>query len=225
MNRTIIGWWLQSKCSDCKHLITQTQLLKIIRTNKEWQCAICFAAILQFWIVGWHVPLVSTVLPLSNGHPGHAWSTKVDYRGEAGYSQDFTASEVPLATQADHSIALDNKVLSTQSSGIFSIFDSPFRRMSPEMSLAMLPAYYVRHYVRHGYSFPTIRKDANVSDVFSPFAKVRTRIVPVQPHNTFATAVSEYLLDCYHKTVWFFLILCPTSQVATTPVWCCLLLP
>lgn len=84
--------------------------------------------------------------------------------------------------------------------------------MSPEMSLAMLPAYYVRHYVRHGYSFPTIRKDANVSDVFSPFAKVRTRIVPVQPHNTFATAVSEYLLDCYHKTVCFLFILCPTSD-------------
>lgn len=116
---------------------------------------------------------------------------------------------MPSATQADHSIALDNKVLSTQSSGIFSIFDSPFRRMSPEMSLAMLPAYYVRHYVRHGYSFPTIRKDANVSDVFSPFAKVRTRIVPVQPHNTFATAVSEYLLDCYHKTVWFFWFFAP----------------
>lgn len=152
---------------------------------------------------------VSTVLPLPNGHPGHAWSTKVDYRGEAGYSQDFTrASEVPLARQADHSIVLDNKILSTQSSGIFSIFDSPFRRMSPEMSLAMLPAYYVRH----GYSFPTIRKDANVSDVFSPFAKVRTRIVPVQPHNTFATAVSEYLLECYRKTVCFFLILCPTSD-------------
>ena len=122
---------------------------------------------------------------------------------------------MPSATQADHSIALDNKVLSTQSSGIFSIFDSPFRRMSQEMSLAMLPAYYVRHYVRHGYSFPTIRKDANVSDVFSPFAKVRTRIVPVQPHNTFATAVSEYLLDCYHKTVCFFLFFAPPVMPGT----------
>lgn len=60
VNRTIIGWGLQSKCSDWKHLITQTQLLRG-RTNKEWQCAICFAAILQFWIVCWHVPLVSTV--------------------------------------------------------------------------------------------------------------------------------------------------------------------
>jgi len=144
----------------------------------------------------WRVSWAPVLLVLTCLHSVAALSVvkvtqaEVDYRGEAGYSQDFTrASEVPSATQADHSIALDNKVLSTQSSGIFSIFDSPFRRMSPEMSLAMLPAYYVRHYVRHGYSFPTIRKDANVSDVFSPFAKVRTRIVPVQPHNTFATAV------------------------------------
>ncbi|CAK9045641.1 unnamed protein product [Durusdinium trenchii] len=56
---------------------------------------------------------------------------------------------------------------------------------SADVSLAMVPAYYVKR----RYSFPTIRRGANVSDVFSPFAKVRTRMVPVQPHNTFATAV------------------------------------
>ena len=39
------------------------------------------------------------------------------------------------------------------------------------------------------YDFPTIRRGTNVSDVFSPFAKVRTRMVPVQPRNTYATTV------------------------------------
>ena len=81
--------------------------------------------------------------------------------------------------------APDVNVDKASAGSLGSIFDSPFR-LSPEMSLAVLPAYYVRH----SSSFPTIRRGANVSDVFSPFAKVRTRIVPVQPHNTFATAAS-----------------------------------
>ncbi|CAE7742980.1 NCL1 [Symbiodinium microadriaticum] len=36
--------------------------------------------------------------------------------------------------------------------------------------------------------FPT-KKGVNISSENSPFAKVRTKMVPVQPHNTFATAV------------------------------------
>eukprot|EP00435_Cladocopium_sp_Y103_P074324 s78_g48.t1 len=108
---------------------------------------------------------------------------EVDYRGEAGYSQELRQAAEMEAETENHSNAEDVNV-NKASGSLGSIFDSPFR-LSPEMSLAVLPAYYVRH----SSSFPTIRRGANVSDVFSPFAKVRTRIVPVQPHNTFATAV------------------------------------
>lgn len=109
---------------------------------------------------------------------------EVDYRGEAGYSQELRQAAEMEAETENHSNAPDVNVDKASAGSLGSIFDSPFR-LSPEMSLAVLPAYYVRH----SSSFPTIRRGANVSDVFSPFAKVRTRIVPVQPHNTFATAV------------------------------------
>ncbi|CAJ1384673.1 unnamed protein product [Effrenium voratum] len=115
-------------------------------------------------------PFLSLCLVALTPFRAHALQATVTYKGEPGIQEGGDAP-------ADAFTNFSGKVLTVEAQ----------RRTTGTGFLEFPELSQLISDFKH--DFPTILKGANVSDVYSPFAKVRTRMVPVQPHNTFATAV------------------------------------